>query len=283
MLNSIKRIVEFYVYSNSHIALSAGIYVLGASYLGHMSSMGILDLPILVAISTYIVYNTHRLVGSFKLSELTGPNRILFVKKYWLVLGFIFVGLAVLSIDLLTFIPYSLWYIIIPCTILTLLYLLPVLPGRRRLRDLPLIKILIIAIVWAGVFLLPLIADNYEYAPIILTTVFIEKIFFFFMITIPFDYRDKAIDDDQGTPTLATSLSTVSLKRLITAAFIVVVVAVLVLYDYQLYNMTVCSALLATYILSLILSIYGINDRSELYYLGVLDGMILLNGAAYLF
>jgi len=283
MLKALTKSIEFYVFSNLHIAVSSFIYVLGAVSLISGSNTLDLTIPLLVGLATFVVYNVHRLIGYFKLEGSIVPNRIRFVRSYWWVLVLIAISVLYFVFESLFVLSLDIWYFLIPGILLTALYLLPILPGQNRLRDLPFIKIVVIGIVWSGVFLIPLIFDGtLSTNDGLLMILFIEKLFFFLLITIPFDYRDREIDKTQNTATIATSLSSLKLKYLIFFCGAISILMILLLLNLNYISFKTTILLLLTYIVSIVLSIQGISERRELYYLGILDGLILVNGLPYL-
>ncbi len=276
----IKKLLSYYIYSNLHISIAAGVYVAGAFAIsGTVISYFWAGL---VSIATYVVYNAHRYIGYYQTTSEHIAQRILFIKKYrWQLTGLCFAGLALLFfsfpvIRIQRLLPY------IPLIVITGLYLLPILPNKKRLRDLPYIKIFLIAIVWAAVFATIYYTFTTDSRFMKALTLFLEKSLFFLLITIPFDYRDRHIDRSQGVATLATALTSKSLRMVMIVLSILIAVALIVQYQIQMIDITLFISLLSCYLISLGLSLWGLSSRSELYYLGVLDGLILFNGLIYL-
>ena len=92
ILKTLYRILETYVFSNVHIAISSSIYMLGAVNLTEEYTIENISLIILIGIATFIVYNTHRLIGHYKLNDATAPFRIKFVQRNWWII--VIIGLA---------------------------------------------------------------------------------------------------------------------------------------------------------------------------------------------
>lgn len=282
MLKVLQKIVEVYVFSNLHISIAAGIYVLGAYALLGFTEPYAYVVPTMIAIGTFITYNAHRYIGRHRISDTLFPQRISFVHRYRFVIGF-FSVLALFPIGFFLFKSNpGIWLMLVPCVLLTFLYLVPVFPGQKRLRDLPWIKIIIIATVWSGLFLLPLFtAQQIPYIDDQSILIFIEKFFFFIGITIPFDYRDQEIDRRQGVVTIATQFKLHELKIGIVASFSAAILAVISLSLIGTYNLGFCLGLGLLYLISIALSLGGIRPQQEIYYLGILDGLILLSGLCY--
>jgi 4-hydroxybenzoate polyprenyltransferase len=283
MLKEFKKIIEVYVYSNLHISIAAGVYILGAYALLDFTEPYAYMIPTMIAVGTFITYNSHRYIGQIRTNDsLAFPRRILFVQRYRMVIGLISTLLLV-PIGLCVFwLNPEIWLILTPCVLLTFLYLTPILPGKKRLRDLPRIKIVIIALVWGGLFLLPLFTTSdlsiYESQAILL---YIEKFFFFIAITIPFDYRDRAIDNEQGVVTIATQLKSHELKISVVACLAASILSAMSLGLVGTYGLFLTISLCLFYMISIGFCLVGISQRREIYYLGVLDGLILINGLVY--
>ena len=270
------------MYSNLHISLAAGIYILGAYALLDFTDPYAHVVPAMISIGTFITYNAHRYIGQQRISDRLFPRRILFVQRYRLIIG-VLSALALVPIGVfLSKQNPGIWLILTPCVLLTFLYLVPVFPGQTRLRDLPWIKIIIIATVWSGLFLLPLFTTTETpYIDEQSILIFIEKFFFFIAITIPFDYRDREIDSSQGVVTIATQFKPHELKIGIVACLGAAMLAVISLFLNGTYSVRLAIGLIFFYLMSIALSLGGIRPQQEIYYLGILDGLILLSGLCY--
>ena len=282
MLRLLQKIVEVYVLSNVHISIAAGMYILGAYALVDYSSPYAYAVPVMMTIGTFIAYNAHRFIGHQRVTDQLIPKRILFVKRYSLIIAIV---------SALSFIPIlfglsrlnpQIWYLMLPCGLLTFLYLAPVFAGGQRLRDFPWVKIFVIAMVWAGLFMLPhFTSAAHPVFKLSQIPLFIEKFFFFIAITIPFDYRDKDIDSSQGVVTMATQLDTVGLRLVIVSCLAASIISAISLGLIGTYGLHLTIGLCVFYLISIGFCLAGIASRKELYYLGVLDGLILINGLVY--
>ena len=109
-------------------------------------------------------------------------------------LWFLCIISCLLACYFFTFIYESIWFYLFPFAVISLAYVLPVYKsqsGWLRLRDVPFIKIVLIALTWAFVTEgLPsiLATSKMEFLP------FFERFLFIFAITIPFDIRDLHFD-----------------------------------------------------------------------------------------
>lgn len=276
----LSNFIRFYVYSNVHISLCALIFVMG-SY--KLSGVGFdIHYTLLVASSTLVSYNLHRMIGLSKASNRSKTERFRYLIDHQLAAGLIvLIGMAIMAYNVL-FVDPSLLYVLSGLGIITGLYLLPILKNKKRLRDLPFIKIAAISIVWSGIFLLPLINNpNDRFSILFLVLIFIEKALFIFALTIPFDVRDILIDKEQSVKTIATAFQPKHLLRIIKWSLIICAIINIVLFSYSVTYFHVSLALIALYAAQYILSHRSIKETHELYYLGILDGIILVNGLVY--
>jgi 4-hydroxybenzoate polyprenyltransferase len=169
----------------------------------------------------------------------------------------------------------------LPLGILTFFYSFPVSGNKNYffgLREVPYLKIFLIAFVWsATTILLPIIQANSKIIEPHVMMLFAERFFFIFAITIPFDIRDMQADQDAGLKTIpllmdknkALSLSYISLS-------ICFVISIL---HYKMQNNwfiieAIFVSLLTTY---LFLKINYFRNLHKYYY-QILDGTLLLQG-----
>ena len=92
---------------------------------------------------------------------------------------------------------------------LTLLYAAPVFTQNRNLRDLAGIKILIIALVWAGVAVILPMLDQPEIGFSDKVLLFLQRFLFVVVITLPFEIRDLEFDSEH----LATIPQKIGIKK----------------------------------------------------------------------
>lgn len=275
-----QEILKYYIYSNLHIALCAAIYIVGAYRLVHIdinwSYIGI------IFSGTVISYNLHRWIGYYKASLDDRPNRFKFVIDHKASLITIIALLSIVSLICVYYLPISYWVVLVPLGFITLAYLLPIFSsGKKRLRDLPFVKIFAIAFVWSALFVLP-IRLSHTLIWIDQLVIFVEKFCFFLALTIPFDIRDKQIDYQQKVKTFGTELS---IKHNLILAWMLITISMgisIYLYTTGIYRLNTLMAVLLLYGLLGYLCKLGVKLRSELFYLGVMDGMILLVGTIYL-
>ncbi|MEL6123786.1 MAG: hypothetical protein AAFR14_08690, partial [Bacteroidota bacterium] len=101
-------------------------------------------------------------------------------------------------------------------------------------------------------------------------------------LTLPFDIRDRSLDDEQQVKTFGTSLSLINLKRLQFLTITGGLMMVALLHRLDLYDAHTAALLSFVYICIWMMSRTVSPLTDEMYYLGVLDSLILCNGAVHL-
>lgn len=107
--------------------------------------------------------------------------------------------------------PFSLAKYIIPIGVITLLYTYAILPGKKKLRDIPYIKIFILSGVLSFMStIVPFVSSGKPMVVVLL--MFTSRFIFFFLLCMLFDIRDTEKDQTHGVTTLGTNVSHSVLK-----------------------------------------------------------------------
>ena len=189
-MQTIKRIFDFYIFSNIHVAFA--VFSLTKITLLNYSITSNL-LPWFAFFSTIASYNFIRL---YKVSEIQNLT-FQFIKQYKkIILSLTFLSLIIV-IYLSFFLKFTTLLVLFPFGLFTLFYVVP-FPVKKDnslvLRNIAFIKLFLIAISWAGVtVLVPLINYDIELQHNEVV-VFIQRFLFVVVITIPFDIRDVNFD-----------------------------------------------------------------------------------------
>lgn len=190
-LSGLFKILNFIVFSNLWIALSVASY----AYLGSVWLK--LDLNfqevLLLFSATLVMYNFQRL---FKLHKGIHHPRIQWMERniigvYGLIVFGIFGGFYISWTLFLPFNTHIFEITILSIVALTsILYATPFLHKKYSLRDIPYLKIHLIAFSWALVLVIFTLEKSEH--PLFLV---LEKYLYVLAITIPFDIRDIHIDE----------------------------------------------------------------------------------------
>jgi len=228
-----KNALKWYVLSNVHIALCAVVFLIGGFHLLEVS----VDwwLITFIGLGTWMIYILHRYIGGQNLTSDIKQERFQ-VSEWPEALFFPIIGLAIsmafyAGLQLTT-------NLYVPLGVLGLVsaaYILPLFGNGRRLRDIGKIKIYLIAIVWAGVFVLPF-AYNVEHDWLIVLLIWIEKALFIFALTLPFDIRDKHLDASTKVSTLASTYNDNGIIKAITILLLIAGVIIISLFVMKVYS-----------------------------------------------
>jgi 4-hydroxybenzoate polyprenyltransferase len=230
-------------------------------------------ISLFVFFATLLEYNIHRFITLIRGIPLAPEPRFIWLYKH----KTLFYSLFVLSIVGLSFtafyIPVKAYPVIAITTLLTLLYNFPLIPtpwGLKRLRAIPHMKVITIALVWMIItYYLPAIANGVSFTDELLVP--LTRFLFVVAITIPFDSRDVEMDRKRGLKTIPLVFGVKRSYQI--AAGILVVTCFLCLFMNSAYGW-------ALIITSAFTTIFILKEgwRSHpFYYYGVLDGTLLLS------
>lgn len=188
-----KKILDFYIFSNIHVAL-AGFSLTKITLI----NFGIADnlTPLFVAFSIIISYNFIRFY-EIKTSRLNWFKDWFFMNFKEILLLVVLSGLGLTTILFFTDFNLKSIFILFPFAIMTFFYAIPLFKiGKLEVsfRNFPMVKIFSIAIAWAGISVFfPLYEADYDFTSAV-SLEFFQRILFLLAITIPFDIRDVNAD-----------------------------------------------------------------------------------------
>lgn len=270
-----KLLVDFFLYSNVWIALAATALTVQTIFL-LTGTIVFSPLLIFVFCATLFIYAIHRIVGLKKVADFQDQGRYLVIATFrsHIILYAILGGTGVLiSIWWLNY--YSWGSLIIP-GLLSLGYVLPILNGKRRLRDLNWIKIFLIALVWAWItVLIPTIELQLTFNSHT-AFLFLERLLFVFAITIPFDIRDLQIDQHNSVQTLPASIGIQKSKLLAILLLLLMCSCVFINQILGFYHLSTTVALSCSVLLTIPLIWYSDQATHDYYFSGLLDGTMIL-------
>lgn len=229
----------------------------------------------LIFFATLFLYNLDNLLP-YKTAQrmvLTPRKTWLLQNQSWLKGVTVVSGLAAagLYVSLASTIPLK---FILPLFLVSVLYSFPVLPGRTGrlpLRDVPFLKVFLIAGVWAALTVeLPLLVAGKEVeSPEIM--LILRRFLFIFALTLLFDIRDRQKDTLSGTLTFPVKFGTVFTKALSTAFLL----AFCGLIWFQETGAVETSLILSVVVAGLVVW-FTSEKRPDYYFMILADGMMLL-------
>jgi hypothetical protein len=181
--------------------------------------------------------------------------------------------------------PLSYWAIILVLLLSSVLYygLLPKAIFKLNLRNTGWLKAFVIGFVWAGcVSLIPIVVLRLEQTPhladpVLITGLFIKNWMFCTINAIMFDIKDYADDSNQQLKTFVVSFG---LHRTISYVLIplslIGIAAMLGFTHYRHFSMLPVLINLIPFLLLILVSYSMYREKSILYYLVVIDGLVLI-------
>ncbi|WP_456379133.1 hypothetical protein [Lutibacter sp.] len=192
-MHFLKKIVDFYIFSNIHVAL-AGFSLTKITLLKFGISSNLT--PIFVALSILISYNFIRFF-EIKTNRLDWFREWFFRHTYYLLLLSVLATILIVYITFFSIFNLNSLYILLPFAFMTIFYAVPLFKiGKVEVsfRNFPSIKIFSIVIAWAGITVFfPLYEAEVNFNSMVFIE-FFQRIVFLIAITLPFDIRDMAID-----------------------------------------------------------------------------------------
>jgi 4-hydroxybenzoate polyprenyltransferase len=276
MIKRLKGITDFLLLGNFFIATCAVMQALQTCKLRYLSISGT---PVLVFIfcGTFILYNIHKPITYWLKKEFALNPRFQHVKRFEGPLSILTVFAALTCFNCFFLFKQSGQQAVMISAILSLAYILPIFKGKR-LRDFPFLKIILISVVWAYVCVVLPVATVGRGWGLPESLMFLEKAFFIFAITIPFDIRDMKWDAETGVKTIPLSIGAEKAKRwasyaIISSLFIVCLLSYFGVYGFKQYVILSISLILSEYLIHKTQA-----DNSNLFYYGLIDGQLILQG-----
>ena len=235
----------------------------------------------LIFFATLFEYNLHRLITiltnrdalkSEKHSWVSGNLNLFYLLMLFSVLGFL---IAVFNAKLRVLLTLA------PIAGLTLFYSTPISKGVKglfRLRQIPFLKIFLIAFVWSSVtILLPVMYSDIHYNAWHIILMITERFLFIFAITIPFDIRDMEVDRLSGLQTIPLQIGVE--KSLFVGGISLVVFWVVSTIHYMVMGQVfLVFAYSLTFAVTMVCLLNRKIQKYPLYHYAVLDGTMLLFG-----
>lgn len=276
MHHIVTRLLKSYLYSNIHIGLCAGFFAIQyTNAFEENTSLSTIAYFGFISCATITLYCVHRFIGYQALlrrGEISGRYVDIesIIPSYPMLIMFF----GVSTIYFAWSIGISQLYGIVVPIGLSALYVLPILPGRKRLRDLPYIKIFIIALNWVWFATWHLKVDSYQ----LYFLMVIEATCYMLAITIPFDIRDKAIDEADSVKTLVTHFGSKTANRLV---YILLLVSLTLTYliGFQVGTSSFTYLLYSgLYFLLFYITTNYNSTKSDVILTGLVDGSLMAKG-----
>lgn len=275
MLKLLRQIIDFVLFSNVFIALCALSFYWLTFY--QMNLRPQLDMmAAIVFIATLFVYILQRLLV-LRLHKVVPNQRQewfydhLQLMKAISIFCFGFLCVSVFFIDLDQFIALGV------ISLISIFYGYPFTYKKIRLRDIGIIKIFLISFSWAYVStVLPFVSIDEQLFTPKFFLIFLERFLFIFAITLPFDIRDQQIDQLYDLKTIPVIFGQTKTKIISIMSLLVVTGILLIEHRIDLVKTYFLWAMIIGCLVTIAIILLNKKDKSDYYYLGLLDGMIIL-------
>lgn len=278
----LRKLIHYFVFGNFLIAFSA-VALTHLSQLSEEITTGDLHLLVFVFFSTLLVYNFNLLEGmkELKSSAFRSSRHNWIVRHEKFIWAFSVLSLIVCLGELTALKKDTLIFLLVP-SLFALGYAVPIkISGMKtlRLREIPVIKIFLIAWVW-GTFTvgLPLVQQS-GLAELLQPKnflLFFSRAIFIFAITIPFDIRDLEYDSDKHVTTIPSKFGIENSKYFSLALILLFAAISLLRLYFSFCNSSEFIALLLSAVVTALLILNINKDRKELFYSGFMDGAMLI-------
>lgn len=268
------ELLRWLVFSNVWVALAApSILGMTALLLGFVPDT---VLYVFVYTATLFTYNIQRL---FRAGAYLGPQTL--GRHRWIwghrpALHLVTVLAALVTLGCVFFIPFDFLVWLSPAAFVSALYFIPFYPsgGRwKRLRDVPLLKINLVAFTWTWALVAaPALAFGVPWQAF--WPLFGFEFFLCFGLTVPFDIRDAKHDRAEGTRTFVSEWGAGRAKWFSVASLLTGLLFLpfghFAAGTYAVLLLLVMGASCSVY--------FATEDRDELFYGFWLDGFIVAQG-----
>lgn len=261
--------IRMLVYSNFWIAIAAALLTTQAELIFEEPGW---PLPTFSFFGTLSAYSFLRFIRLRQIDSSIN-DRFNWMSRYQqLLIAFILIG-ALGTLAVMSQMSTKELLIAVAGTGITILYGLPLKPlGINGLRDVPMIKIFLIAIAWTMITsLLPLQTGGFSNEEAMYA---VAQGLFIFGITIPFDIRDL-LHDPKKQRTIPQILGIPVAKAISTA---LLVIAIVIHLSNSTLEQPIRLALTMPLAIGIPLSMISSTNLPELYYTGILDGLMILQG-----
>ena len=230
-----------------------------------------------IGAGTLFIYTAHALVKPAKSANALVSARQLWINRNRSLLKVVSLSGLAIALGVLATGTYSLhfWLWMAHLAFIAIAYTVPVFKRRGKwlaLRNVPLLKVFLIAYVWAAVTVqLPLLEQGQVLFQPQFRHLFPERFLFILALALLFDIRDLSLDRNLATLTLPGLIGDKPARALSVILLLIFCVMAFLNYPLPLALPLVFSALAA-----ILVAAIAHTNRSDHFFSGLADGMMLL-------
>jgi 4-hydroxybenzoate polyprenyltransferase len=288
--HGMKKLFNFLIYGNFFIAACAALQAWQTIYIRHYGVDGNPHI-IFVFVATFFLYNIHKPLTFYLKKDLfdnTTPHdertkkRLNKSKNFETPLSILTFTAGMISLECYLRFYIDIQWQLMGVGLLSMAYVLPIWKGKR-LRDIPYLKVFVIAGVWAFVTVIfPLKSFAKEWYACDTFMIF-ERMAFILAITLPFDIRDMAWDKKTSVKTIPLSMG---IKKTKILSYLLLFLSFLIacfIFSMTVYTLNTLVAIGISLLISAFL-IYKVDEkRGDYFYYVFIDGMLLLQSVLVCF
>ncbi len=234
MKRFLRNAFDYLIFGNWLISIAAVALTL-ETYLMIDKPIRIDGLIFFIFFSTLFEYNLHRHLSLKEVSMDSNPDKFNWARdNKKLFKGTLYASFLGLMASVF-FLSLPIILIMVPLGLITIGYSIPLINNKTkkiRLRELPGVKILFVALVWGfTTVLLPAIDVGLSLFTSNIFFMLTRRILFVYAITIPFDIRDQEHDKQDGLRTLPIMIGDRNSKGI--ALLIMLVFCILIFFQYN--------------------------------------------------
>ncbi len=181
----LRRIFDFYLDASVHVALAV-FSLVGCSGL-------ILNIPIPDPLAFFLFFASISCYNFVKYG-VEAEKYVKVANRYHKNIQFLSIGCLLIATYFAFFLRTETWFGIALLLALTGLYALPVLPGTKNLRSWGGLKIVLVALVWAGATVLLPVVEVGKMLSWDVSIEFVQRLLLVLVLLVPFEIRDLTYD-----------------------------------------------------------------------------------------
>jgi len=276
LINKVLRdFVNLLIYGGAFIGLcAASITALSLNVIGKADAFYVYTLWI--GICTAALYCGHRVIGLKKMEHIKTSERFSIIRKYeqhiWI---YFFAWLLLAGGIFLVFGSFRLAVWLLPGGFVAFGYVMPLLFGKKRLRDLGWGKIIMIGWSWAWLTaFVPLYFLANE--PLLMACLMtLLRMLFIIALTIPFEIRDIHVDHSVGLMTLPEKFGKRGTTIIMwTLCICIILLSYLVSFHYG--NEAYFVTMVIICILTILVYRQSYSTQDDYFFGGLTDGLMIL-------